>query len=804
MKAKINPVGGCTNPFIPAIPGQNLSFKNNMIAEASTNNVGPGAFNAWGEIGGLVSGNTGLLPTSHPQASDNGVPLCGEYSNTWGGPYYCPASGGSYGAALVDTAPAQESQEGANCTFQPNTDVTCTETVGTLTSTGDALLTHADVGHRVSFSVDDRAANGSVLCDVSGPEYVAANPVITSTTVTFGLAKSTGVAYQTPSTCPLAPGPINVVVSGAWLGPEGGGFEASGNTVYSPTSPALVVTGAGGSGLASTEGDVQCQNSDAAGPTITPSANCPFPVTPIQPSAAQLPDVPELTNGPIVFAGPAARLTTAAGQPESSAMAHAAASPTAAPPASPTPQELSCTVSSQVQFNPPLSYRSSATSEMALVHVILTGCKNAKNAPVSGVGNGILELPLASSSCSAAIPNTIAPTSLAVSWSSSSLGTSQMIFSGFTRDTGSDVGFDLGGTSANPVLKLTSTLTNTAFTAHYNTTPGVPSLQGTSGSVSGIPVGSVAVSVPTAPTAVEAGRGTGQQVNVHWTAPTSNGGETISKYTVTASPGGAQCSTTATPPPTTCTYKSGLAVGTPYTFTVTATNAVGDSAPSAPSNTVVPATLPTAPTGVTAHAGDGMAVIYAWNAPLSDGGLPITGYTVTSTPGNKTCTTTRTISCTITGLSNGTSYTFAVTATNAVGTSPPSAPSAAVTPGSVTIASVAFGGTRATPTITVSGSGFGSADAVLGTANVASQTQSCAPATGDDYGHNFYINDGTAGWVAGLGPPALAAVGVSISSYSNSQVVFTPGSCYGRNGWLFNSGDNYTMNMLGTTHSGTY
>ena len=91
------------------------------------------------------------------------------------------------------------------------------------------------------------------------------------------------------------------------------------------------------------------------------------------------------------------------------------------------------------------------------------------------------------------------------------------------------------------------------------------------------------------------------------------------------------------------------------------------------------ATVPGAPTGVSASAGNAQAGV-TWSAPSSDGGSAIGGYTATATPGGQTCTTTGTLSCTLSGLTNGTSYTFTVTATNGIGTGPPSAPSNAVTP----------------------------------------------------------------------------------------------------------------------------
>jgi photosystem II stability/assembly factor-like uncharacterized protein len=89
-------------------------------------------------------------------------------------------------------------------------------------------------------------------------------------------------------------------------------------------------------------------------------------------------------------------------------------------------------------------------------------------------------------------------------------------------------------------------------------------------------------------------------------------------------------------------------------------------------------TVPGAPTGVTAVAGNAQATV-SFTSPASDGGSPITLYTVTSNPGGITATGTSS-SITVTGLSNGTSYTFTVKATNSIGTGPESGLSNSVTP----------------------------------------------------------------------------------------------------------------------------
>lgn len=161
------------------------------------------------------------------------------------------------------------------------------------------------------------------------------------------------------------------------------------------------------------------------------------------------------------------------------------------------------------------------------------------------------------------------------------------------------------------------------------------------------------------------------QVSVAFTTPTDNGGSAITGYTATASPGGLTGTGATTP-----IVVTGLTNGTPYTFTVTATNSVGTGTPSSASSAVTPSTAPSTPTIGTASPGSSSASV-AFTPGATGGATPT--YVATSTPGSFTGSGFSS-PITVPGLSNGTPYTFTVHATNIDGTSSESAASSPVTP----------------------------------------------------------------------------------------------------------------------------
>ncbi len=178
------------------------------------------------------------------------------------------------------------------------------------------------------------------------------------------------------------------------------------------------------------------------------------------------------------------------------------------------------------------------------------------------------------------------------------------------------------------------------------------------------------------PTGVTATPGNGH-IQVDWQAPpTWAGGSAPTGYRVTVSPTN---DVVDVPAGTTTLDYGNVGSGGTFTFKVAAKfDAV--IAPDSDASLAVTIGAPSEPQSVVATAAKESAVV-TWAAPASDGGAPpITGYTVTATPGGATCAwTTGPLTCTVTWLTAGTAYTFAVTATNSLGTGP-AATSNAATP----------------------------------------------------------------------------------------------------------------------------
>lgn len=161
---------------------------------------------------------------------------------------------------------------------------------------------------------------------------------------------------------------------------------------------------------------------------------------------------------------------------------------------------------------------------------------------------------------------------------------------------------------------------------------------------------------PDAPSAPVVDGMSSRQVVLHWAPPSNNGAE-IKAYRVVYAGGSQAC------PTTTCTV-TGLTNGTQYTFTVVATNAVGDSAPSPASAPITPDAKPSQPAPPVLVRGD-KSIALTWTAPANEG-TPIQSYTIelSSAQGIQRKTVGAVTQLTWDGLTNGVEYRARIQAKN--------------------------------------------------------------------------------------------------------------------------------------------
>ena len=189
--------------------------------------------------------------------------------------------------------------------------------------------------------------------------------------------------------------------------------------------------------------------------------------------------------------------------------------------------------------------------------------------------------------------------------------------------------------------------------------------------------------VPLPPTGLATPFVSSSQISISWHAPLNDGGSPITGYKIERSTDdGTTWNVIVANTASTRTWYSNyhLSESTTYTYLVYSINSIGTSSPSSTvSATTSPATMPDSPTGLATPFVSSSQISLSWHAPLNDGGSPITGYKIESSADNGTTwnivvanTASTTAWYSNYHLLASTTYTYRVSAINAIGTSSPS------------------------------------------------------------------------------------------------------------------------------------
>lgn len=244
-----------------------------------------------------------------------------------------------------------------------------------------------------------------------------------------------------------------------------------------------------------------------------------------------------------------------------------------------------------------------------------------------------------------------------------------------------------------------------------------------------------------------------------WLAAKTDPGAPVIRYGVIVSqPAPKPATTVYTIGPVLTLDVTGLVGGVAYQFQVFAVTKEGPSAPS-PLTAPVVLNLPAAPTGVTAVASGAGSVTVTWVHSV-DLGPAVTAYTITGAHAGPVTVAATATSYTFTGLTVGQTLVATVTASNALGTSPASAPSGAVL---VTGAP----GTNVTSVVSVDSAGaFHGSGVTTATPAVSADGRyvafsSVASITGGDNAHhaNVFLRDRQTGVTTLVSTPGAGVYG---------------------------------------------